>query len=114
MLKSTLVGMFRTFYGRFAGTEGNLKTEVLDVNLIDIPDPRNAKTTLVNTLIEPLETMQKRVVGRLVDESFMACHSYHRALELAARPLALSKELRQPDRRKLDEFVFELLGVDRV
>ena len=36
MLNSTLVGLIKTFYGRFAGTEGNLKTEVLDVNLIDI------------------------------------------------------------------------------
>jgi len=46
-----------------------------------------------------------------VDESFMDCHSYERALELAARPLALSEELRQPDRRELDDAVFELLGV---
>jgi hypothetical protein len=56
--------MFKTFYGGFAGPEGNLKTEVLDVNRIDIPDPRNANETLVNALIEALETMQKRVVGR--------------------------------------------------
>jgi hypothetical protein len=34
-------------------------------------------------------------------------------LELAARPLALSEELRQPDRRQLDDAVFELLGVER-
>ena len=37
-LNSTIVGFFKTFYGRFAGTEGNLKTEVVDVNLMDIPD----------------------------------------------------------------------------
>jgi hypothetical protein len=36
MLNSTLVGLIKTFYGRFAGPEGNLKTEVLDVSLIDI------------------------------------------------------------------------------
>ena len=40
MLNSTLVGLFKTFYGRFAGTEGNLKTEVVDVNLLEVPDPR--------------------------------------------------------------------------
>ena len=39
-LNSTIVGFFKTFYGRFAGTEGNLKTEVVDVNLMEVPDPR--------------------------------------------------------------------------
>ena len=37
-LNSTIVGFFKTFYGRFAGTEGNLKTEGVDLNLRDIPD----------------------------------------------------------------------------
>ncbi|MCX5682757.1 MAG: hypothetical protein NT049_03630, partial [Planctomycetota bacterium] len=39
VLNSTLIGLFKTFYGRFAGTEGNLKTEVVDVNLLEVPDP---------------------------------------------------------------------------
>ena len=39
---STLIANFKTFYGRYAGTEGNLKTEVVDVNLLEVPDPRNA------------------------------------------------------------------------
>ncbi|MGH7935128.1 MAG: Eco57I restriction-modification methylase domain-containing protein, partial [Candidatus Binataceae bacterium] len=39
VLNSTLTGLFKTFYGRFAGTEGNLKTEVIDVNLLEVPDP---------------------------------------------------------------------------
>ena len=38
VLNSTLVGLFKTCYGRFAGTEGNLKTEVVDVNLLEVPD----------------------------------------------------------------------------
>ncbi len=45
VLNSTVVGLFKTFYGRFAGTEGNLKTEVVDVNLLEVPDPRRAKTS---------------------------------------------------------------------
>src|SRR5208337_3149485 len=98
VLNSTLVGLFKTFYGRFAGTEGNLKTEVIDVNLIDVPDPRGVNEEVATRLIEALKSMTKRDVGRMVDESFMDCHSYPRALELASRPLALSEELRQPDR----------------
>ena len=34
-----------------------------------------------------------------------------RALNLATRPLAFSQELRQLDRRELDDAVFELLAV---
>jgi type I restriction-modification system DNA methylase subunit len=112
ILNSTLIGLFKTFYGRYAGTEGNLKTEVIDVNLIEIPDPRQVDEGVANRLIEALKTMKKRTVGGLVDESLMDCHSYRRVLELAARPLALSEELRQPDRRDLDDAVFELLGVE--
>lgn len=111
VLNSTLVGLFKTFYGRFAGTEGNLKTEVVDVNLIDVPDPRGADERVTKRLNDALVNMTKRDVGRLVDESLMECHSYARALDLASRPLALSQELRQPDRRELDDAVFELLGV---
>ncbi len=41
ILNSTLVALVKTFFGRYAGTEGNLKTEIVDVVLIEIPDPRN-------------------------------------------------------------------------
>lgn len=42
VLNSTLVALFKIYFGRYAGTEGNLKTEVIDVNLLEIPDPRYA------------------------------------------------------------------------
>ena len=46
ILNSTLVGLFKTFYGRFAGTEGNLKTEVVDVNLLgSTRSPRHSART---------------------------------------------------------------------
>ena len=92
---------------------GNLKTEVIDVNLIDVPNPRNVNGEVAKRLTDALKSMTKRDVGRMVDESLMECHSYQWALKLAARPLALSEELRQPDRRQLDEAVFEVLGVTR-
>jgi hypothetical protein len=110
VLNSTLIGLFKTFYGRFAGTEGNLKTEVLDVRLIDVPDPRFASPSIAKSLKNALHRMSKRTVGRLVEESFMECHSYERALGLASRPLTLARELQQSDRRELDEAVFQLLG----
>ena len=111
VLNSTLVGLFKTFYGRFAGTEGNLKTEVVDVNLLEVPDPRGVPAELAKRLADALERMGKREVGRLVEEQLMDCHSPERARRLAAGPLVLSHELQQPDRRELDDAVFELLGV---
>ena len=111
VLNSTLVGLFKTFYGRFAGTEGNLKTEVVDVNLLEVPDPRGVSPALAKRLADALESMGRREVGRLVEEQLMDCHTPDRAQRITAGPLVLSDELRQPDRRALDDAVFELLGV---
>lgn len=41
----------------------------------------------------------------------MECHSPERARRLGSGPIQLSDELRRPDRRELDDAVFELLGV---
>ncbi len=111
ILNSTLVGLFKTFYGRFAGTEGNLKTEVVDVNLLEVPDPRGISADVAKRLADALERMSKREVGRLVEEQLMDCHTPDRARRIAAGPLVLSDELQQRDRRDLDDAVFELLGV---
>jgi hypothetical protein len=37
IVNSTLIANFKTFYGRYAGTEGNLKTEVVDVTSSKFP-----------------------------------------------------------------------------
>jgi len=110
ILNSTLVGFFKTFYGRFAGTEGDLKTEVIDVNLLEVPDPRGAPAAVVARIKEAFEALAKRPVGRLVEEQLMDCHSPEHARLIASGPLRLADELRQPDRRALDDAVFELLG----
>ena len=111
ILNSTLVGLFKTFYGRFAGTEGNLKTEVVDVNLLDVPDPRGVSAKLARRVSDALKRMSKREVGRLVEEQLMDCHTPERARRIAAGPVVLSNELQQADRRDMDDAVFELLGV---
>lgn len=111
VLNSTIVGLFKTFYGRFAGTEGNLKTEVVDVNLLEVPDPRGVSADLAKRLSDALDRMSKRDVGRLVEEQLMDCHTPERARKLAAGPLVLAKELQKADRRDLDDVVLEMLGV---
>jgi hypothetical protein len=105
------VGLFKTFYGRFAGTEGNLKTEVVDVNLLEVPDPRGVAPAAAQLLAAALEKICTREVGRLVEEQLMDCHTPERARKLAVGPLVLSQELKQADRRELDDAVFQMLGV---
>lgn len=108
---STLIGLFKTFYGRYAGTEGNLKTEVIDVNLIEIPDPRGISKKILERLAGALKAICQRSVSGLVEDSLKNCHTYERARELAKRPITLPDELKREDRRGLDDAVFELLGV---
>jgi len=111
ILNSTLIGLFKTYYGRYAGTEGNLKTEVVDVNLLDIPDPRKVSKEILVRLQGALKSMQKREIGHLVEESLMDCHDPDHARDLTSRPIAFSRELLQEDRRQLDDAVLELLGI---
>jgi len=111
ILNSTLVALLKTFYGRYAGTEGNLKTEIVDVVLIEIPDPRNVNEGLLAKMESAIESMQKRRVTHLVEEAFMDCHTALEVREAAKLPFGLPLELQRPDRRKLDDAVFELLGV---
>jgi methylase of polypeptide subunit release factors len=112
VLNSTLVGLVKIYFGRYAGTEGNLKTEVVDVNLLEIPDPRNVTKVLAGKLQDAFARLCRRPTRGLVEEDFMECHDPERAQKLAQRPIGMPWELQQPDRRALDLAVFELLGVD--
>jgi hypothetical protein len=84
---------------------------VLDVNLVEVPDPRHLNKNLFKRIKMAFRSMCNRKSGDFCEEPLMGCHSYIRALELAARPLVLAEELQQQDRRELDDAVFELLGV---
>jgi hypothetical protein len=111
ILNSTLVALFKTFYGRYAGTEGNLKTEVIDVMMMEIPDPRVSAGGLVRRMECALASMQGRRVTHLVEGAFMDCHTAAEVREAEKLSLTLPAELQQADRRQLDDAVFELLGV---
>jgi hypothetical protein len=111
ILNSTLVAFMKPFYGRYAGTEGNLKTEVVDTLLIEVPDPRNVTEPILRRLERAFTSMQQREVTHLVEEAFRQCHTKEEVNEAAKLPLGLPLELQQLDRRELDDAVFELLGV---
>jgi type I restriction-modification system DNA methylase subunit len=113
ILNSTIVALWGQFYGRYTGTEGAMELMVLDVNLIEVPKPLNVskKSIITKKIQKSFESMCKRSIGDLCEETLKECHSYERALKLAAQPMILPEELQQSDRRDLDDAVFELLGV---
>ncbi|MBC7853605.1 MAG: hypothetical protein IAF94_09225 [Pirellulaceae bacterium] len=76
------------------------------------PDPRAATPHVAARLINAFKSIAKRDVGRMVEESLIDCHSYERAVTLATREAILPLEFTKPDRRDLDDAVFELLGVE--
>lgn len=111
VLNSTLVAFFKHFYGRYAGTEGNLKTEIVDALTIEIPAPNLANSTLITKLQGTLNKLKQRESMPILEERFRECHTAIEVREAAKEPLVLPAELRQPDRRELDDAVFQLLGV---
>lgn len=106
-----MVALFKCFYGRYAGSEGTLKTEVVDTVLLEIPDPRGVHAGLAERLSRALERVSKRDVTHLVEDALLQCHSEEAMREILCRPPELPRELRQDDRRGLDSCVLELIGV---
>lgn len=111
VLNSTLVALTKTFFGRYAGTEGNLKTEVVDVNLLEIPDPRHATKAVQKKLEDAFRRLCQRDTMPMVEEAFMECRTPERAAKLALTPIEYPAELKVKDRNDLDLAVFEMLGV---
>jgi hypothetical protein len=89
ILNSSIVALTKTQFGRPAGIEGNLDTDVIDVQMMLVPDPRNATKEIAKRLIDAATRLSRRTLRRYLYEEF----------ELA-------------DRRDLDEAVLELLGIE--
>jgi hypothetical protein len=111
ILNSTLVGLSKAFYGRYAGTEGNLKTEIVDVFMLEIPDPRKANRNVLEKLESAFAEMQEREVTELLESPLRECTTTEEVLKAENLPLEMPEELEREDRRRLDDAVFELLGV---
>ncbi len=111
---STLAAYFKTFYGRYTGTEGSFEMMVIDLNLLEIPDPRHVAKPVARELRDALDQLCTRDTQPMVEEQFMECRSSERIKKLAQNPVELPQELKMPDRRALDIAVFELLGVTGV
>lgn len=97
ILNSTIVALTKSFFGRYVGREGNLDTEVLDVKMMLVPDPRKA-TAAVRTRLElAFDSMSRRLALPLVD--------------VDSTEMSWTGELALEDRQRLDDAVLELLGI---
>jgi type I restriction-modification system DNA methylase subunit len=112
ILNSTWVVLSKFQYGRPVGVEGNLKTEVIDVKMMLVPNPNLANVTSLTRIEHAFLNMKKRKALMFLSERrlrTMAYTSSGKSKELDE--LSDLTELDMPDRRELDEAILEMIGV---
>jgi len=97
VLNSTVVALNKHQFGRTMGGDPLLKTEVVDVKMMLVPDPRLASPDVQKRLTDALASLRKRKINHLVD--------------VDGTGDAPSGDLTNADRQQLDDAVLELLGV---
>ena len=99
-------------FGRPVGNEGNLKTEVVDVKIMPVADPRNSSPQTRKKVADAFLKLAKRPALQFLSERRMRTMTYGkggRNAELA--DLSDVGELDMSDRHELDDAVLEMLGV---
>ncbi len=112
VLNSSVVLLSKQLYGRPVGVEANLKTEIVDVNMMLVPDWSIASRPIARRVSRAMMTLAERDVKGLLSPRRLRRKSLierGRAIELDA--LSDDTELDQPDRQALDDAVLELLGI---
>jgi len=112
ILNSTFAVLSKFQYGRPVGVEGNLKTEVIDVSMMLVPDYRSGTARSKEEIGRSFRRMQSRQPLQFLSERRMREMAYMQAgrtEDLAS--LSTECELDMPDRRELDDAVLEMLGV---
>ena len=89
VLNSTVTALSKHQFGRSAGIEGNLKTEVVDVAMMLVPDAREALPEAATRAVAACERMSRRDARRYLYEEFTL-----------------------NDRRELDDATLEILGIE--
>jgi len=112
VLNSTWVVLSKYQFGRPVGVEGNLKTEVVDVNMMPVPDPAKASAAARRKVADAFARLKDRQALYFLSERRLREMAYTqsgRTDELAG--LADQSELDLDDRRALDDAVLQMLGV---
>lgn len=112
VLNSTWVVLSKYQYGRPVGVEGNLDTEVVDVNMMLVPDPRRASESARRRVARAFESMKSRQLLQFLSPRRLRKMAYTLAGKLSELEKLPDKcELDMLDRRELDDAVLEMLGV---
>ncbi len=97
VLNSTTVALMKYLYGAQMGREGNQATEIFDVKMMLVPDPRLGEQSTQESLKQGLRSLCTRDALALVD---VDGHGGVQGGDLAL-----------PDRHQLDDGVLQLLGI---
>ncbi|MHB1054175.1 MAG: HsdM family class I SAM-dependent methyltransferase [Thiobacillus sp.] len=115
VLNSTLVLLAKHQFGRPVGVEGNLKTEVVDVSMMLVPDLRTASKKLIQALEAAMDNLTTRDPLQLLSERRLRQMAFLKsAKKEELEQLPDTCELDMPDRRALDHAVLELLGIKTI
>jgi hypothetical protein len=111
VLNSSWAVLAKFQFGRPVGNEGNLKTEVVDVKMMPVPDPRQGVQQARRVAAAFLKLAERPAMQFLSERRMrsMAWHKGGREADLAS--LTDVGELDMADRRELDDAVLEMLGV---
>ena len=112
ILNSSVVVLAKYIFGRPVGVEAALKTEIVDVDMMPVPDWSKASGPLAMRILDAAAKLRKREVRgllsdrRLREKSFIA-----RGKKSALDELSDTTELDEKNRQELDDVVLELLGI---
>ncbi|MDH6147056.1 MULTISPECIES: hypothetical protein [Paraburkholderia] len=112
MLNSTLVILAKHLFGRPVGVEGNLKTEVVDVSMMLVPDLRHASKKMMLNLEKAMNDLAMREPLQLLSERRLRKMAFEKSgKNVELEQLSDECELDMPDRRALDHAILELIGI---
>lgn len=113
VLNSSIIILAKYMYGRPVGVEAALKTEIVDVDMMPVPDWSQAKNGLAKRLIDIAAKLRSREVrGLLSDQRLREKKLMARGKKSQLDELSDLTELDEVDRQELDDAVLELLGID--
>ena len=94
------------------GNEGNLKTEVVDVMMMPVADPRGSAPAVLNKVADAFQALKDRPALQFLSERRLRRMAFARAgREEELGELSDLSELDMDDRRILDDAILEMLGV---
>jgi len=99
VLNSTVVALFKQFFGRMHGAEGSLQLDVYSAKMMTIPNLQLGNARVVKRVVRAFAQMRMRKAGPLVDVDSTVGDQW-------------TGELAMDDRQELDDAVLELIGVE--